>query len=708
MKKLSFLIVLFLAFSVSLEASSKGASDYTEVELISEVNSIQPGRDFTVALRMKMSPSWHTYWKNPGDSGIPTTMRWELPEGFSAGDILWRYPEKYEMPPLTVYGYAGEIFLLTQITAPENITPGTTIDLKLRADWLECEKICIPANADLVMTLPVLETVPEINKTWAQVFASARAALPIQNSDTKIEVQGNADNFLIKLTLPPLNDTAVKDLYFYPYKDDLIDHAAPQLFSQESNRVELLVQRSALFKGVPAELEGVLVSSDGWRGPGSEKALFMNAKVLAVDGALQIKQARDAFTVWTALLFAFLGGLILNLMPCVFPVLSLKITHFVEEASHHPGRVWRQGAVFTMGVLLSFWILGLVLVLLKTAGHQIGWGFQLQSPIFLLILIFIFWLLALNLFGLYEIGAALTRVGGYTTHRHGLPGAFLSGILATVVATPCTAPFMGAALGFALTQPVAVALGVFTALGLGMALPYLLLSFFPPLLKSLPKPGPWMIRLKVVMGVLLTATVVWLTWVLFIQTGVRTITGAAIVALIFLGAAFFYGRFIQTGKMRAGPVLKLSLIVVMVAGVAGVMFLSRHEHGHDLFKEHKLYDLDWREYSPEFIEEMRRQKKTVFLDFTAAWCLSCQVNERLVFGSKEVRDAVEKLDVVLVKADWTHYDPRITQALAEFGRSSIPFYVLYIEEQEPIVLPEILTPNIFMKTLREQFPNEDI
>lgn len=702
-----FLIISAASFPVLLPALTSGESQHTRAQLISEVESIQPGGVFYTALHLQMDPHWHTYWQNPGDSGIPTTLRWDLPEGFQAGSIEWMYPSRFEMPPLTVYGYEDEVFLLVRLQAPADLVPGSQAELRVRADWLECELICIPAHANLTLTLPVAASVPAVSKEWAGAFAHARASLPLVSDSWKVSAQTDSENLLLRIVPESGASERFRELYFFPKRDDLIDHAAEQHFVQTEKGLELLIKRSNLLAAAPDQLEGVLVGTPGWRGQDSERALAVDVPLEAAGAPLALSASPLKLTWAAALFFAFAGGLILNLMPCVFPVLSLKITHFVEEASHDPQRVWRQGLVFTFGVLVSFWILAGVLMFLKEAGHQIGWGFQLQSPVFLLILISVFWMLALNLFGFYEIGAAMTRVGQYTIHKHGLGGAFLSGVLATVVATPCTAPFMGAALGFALTQPAAIALGVFTALGAGMALPYLLLSLFPPLLSRLPRPGLWMIRLKKFMGLLLAATVAWLGWVLFLQTGIKTIAAACLMLLILFAVAYLYGRYFQSKSLRWSFPLGMLMLAAVLLSLLTSMGISRYEHGQDLFQKQRLYNLDWKDFSPELVDELRASGQPFFVDFTAAWCLSCQVNERLVFGSGKVREEIQSLGIVLVKADWTYYSPEITQALAAFGRSSIPFYVLYVPGREPVVLPEILTPGVFLKSLQENFPDRD-
>ncbi|HTL47637.1 MAG TPA: protein-disulfide reductase DsbD domain-containing protein, partial [Verrucomicrobiae bacterium] len=615
-------------------------SAHTEAELVSEVTSIQPGTPFWAGLHLKMEPRWHTYWRNPGDSGLPTQIKWNLPEGFEAGALQWPQPEKVDLPPLAVYAYENEVLLPVQITPPASLTPGQDIELKAKATWLACEEVCIPGQAELSLHLPVKAEVPAPDPAKATVFAETRARFPLRESEWRAEAFTGKKQFVLRITSP--NAYLLSGLSFFPYDEKLIDHAAPQTARKIESGYELILKRGNLFTGKLDALEGILVSKEGWRGAGSETSLEIKAPVTPRDFPESAGGA--PMKLGAALVFAFLGGLILNLMPCVFPVLSIKILNFVEQASEQKIKPGLHGIAFTAGVLVSFWLLAGALIFFRAAGHEIGWGFQLQSPVFVGFLAVLFLILSLSLFGFFEIGLSLTGLGGFLTGKSGLGNSFFGGVLATVIATPCTAPFMGAALGFALTQPPAVSLAVFTLLGLGMAFPYLLLSFFPRLLAFVPRPGPWMSGLKKFMGVLLLATAAWLGWIFFLQSGAHVTTPG------------------HGGKIA------------------------------------------WETYSDERLASLRASGTPVFVDFTAAWCLTCKVNEKIALDQDRVKKKFEELKIVPLKADWTSRDERIARALAGYGRSSIPLYVLYGPgHSEPVLLPEIITADLVVQAVDKVF-----
>jgi thiol:disulfide interchange protein DsbD len=398
-----------------------------------------------------------------------------------------------------------------------------------------------------------------------------------------------------------------------------------------------------------------------------------------------------------AALFAFIGGMILNLMPCVLPVLSLKVLSFMRQAEAQKTRAWRHGLVFSAGVLTSFWVLAALLLILRAGGQAVGWGFQLQSPYFVLILAAFFFLFGLNLFGVFEFGTSFASLAGVVENPAGYGHSFLTGVLAAVVATPCTAPFMGAALGFSLAQPATVSLLIFTCLGLGMAFPYLLLSFSPSLLAAMPKPGMWMISLEQFMGFLLMASVVWLLGIFGLQTGLASLNRALACLLAFAFAAWMVGRWAGPANAFAMRFVARGIALLVVAG-ALAWALSGLDAAEDPARPEGLR---WEPYSAERLASLRAEGKPVFIDFTAAWCLTCQVNERLALADRRVQEKFRELGVATLKADWTRRDEEITQALAGYGRNSVPLYVLYGRADEPVILPEILTPGQVLKALDE-------
>ncbi|WP_287131327.1 protein-disulfide reductase DsbD, partial [Candidatus Cyanaurora vandensis] len=516
-------------------------------------------------------------------------------------------------------------------------------------------------------------------------LAQAQAKLPLIGTDWQIQTALTHDRLLLHATPPSWFTGELNEIRFFPLQPLLIEAAAPQTFTRTSTGYALEIPRATA--APPTTIQGVLVTPTGWRGASSEHALAVNARVEPVENL-----PSSGLNLGTALGLALIGGLLLNLMPCVLPVLSIKVLGFVRQT----GATWQYGVAFTAGVLVSVWVLAGLLLVLRAGGEQLGWGFQLQSPAFLVVLVAVLFLFGLNLFGVFEVGTALTRAGELVPSS-GRWGSFGSGVLATVVATPCSAPYMGSALGFALTQPTWAALAIFTALGLGMALPYLLLSFFPQLLKFVPKPGAWMETFKQAMGFLLMGSAVWLLWVLGLQTGVTTLI-RVLVALVLLGsAAWVLGKW--GGLMQPTGTRWVARGLALVALIVGLGFaLGDLEQAQATQTTSSVDELPWEVYTQERVAQLRQTRTPVFIDFTAAWCLSCQVNERIALNSAEVRAAFQKQGVVLLKADWTTRDSRITQALAQFGRSGVPLYVLYGPAGTQ-VLPEVLTPGIVIAAL---------
>jgi DsbC/DsbD-like thiol-disulfide interchange protein/cytochrome c biogenesis protein CcdA len=585
-------LLLFL-FSLSAFAGPV-RTPQAEAELVAEREAVVPGEPITVALRLKAIPGWHTYWRNPGDSGEPTRIEWQLPAGFSAGDIEWPVPERIPVGPLMNFGYHGEVLLLTRIVAPADF-PSAKVVLKAKAHWLVCEVQCIPESADLALSLPVARTAAA-EPAWARTIAATRAKVPAAapagwRFDAR-EADGGAS---LAIKVPP--GVALKEAFFLPFAEGKIEPAAPQALTRDEGGFRLSLRAAAQPVGPLDRISGVLISQE--------------TNPFIVDEPVGARFADLGLAV--ALVFAFAGGLLLNLMPCVLPILSIKVLGFAQGHAR-----LRDAWLYVAGVLVSFWLLAGVLVGLRALGQQLGWGFQLQSPVTVAVLAGFFLLLALNLSGAFEL--RLSFAGGSSGH-------FLSGVLAVVVASPCTAPFMGAALGYAVLESGWRAFAVFTALGLGMALPYAALASAPAARRWLPKPGPWMPRLKKWLAVPLYATVLWLGWV-FAQ---------------------------QVGSPAAA------------------------------------HDDAWEAWSERRAVELSGTGRPVFVDFTAAWCVTCQVNERVVLDRADMKEAFRQRNVALLRADWTKRDPEIARALAALGRSGVPAYVVYRPGQAPVVLPEILT-----------------
>ena len=692
--------VLALALAASGQAAPV-ATPNVEAELVPATTAAVPGQPLTVALRLKHREGWHTYWRNPGDTGLPTTIEWKLPPGVSAGTIDWPAPMSLPVGPLVNYGYEGEIFLPTRLAVPAEAKLGSTLALAARVDWLVCKEICIPEGADLELSLPV-ENAAGPHPRWGAPIAATIAALPRPLEGWKIAALGEGQR--VKLTLtPPAGAADPGKLRFFPHDEGRIEASAPQTATKEGAAHVLSLPVAYQLAPGFTRVSGVIAGTDGF---GGTKAATIDAALagsvvagpnptdaVAPPVALAAPAA-GTLSLWLAVLLAFAGGLILNLMPCVLPVLSIKVLGF---AQHHDSRATmrREGLAYGAGVLVTFLGLALLMLALRAAGEQLGWGFQLQSPLFVTLLAVLFFTLALNLSGVFEFGQfAPASVRGWTSKNRTLD-AFGTGILAVVIASPCTAPFMGAALGFALGQPMVQTLTVFVALGLGMALPYVLLAWFPAWRRVLPKPGAWMLRFKQFLAFPLYATVAWLAWVLGMQIDVDAVLRLAFVLIAVAFAAWAWHAS-RTGGGRAWRWLAVTAMVGAVA-VARPLAVPEAPAGATAKASADASEI-WKPYSPANLDRLRAAGP-VFVDFTAAWCVTCQVNKRLVLNDRSVVDAFGERGVVLMRADWTRRDPDITRALAGLGRNGVPVYVLYRPGKEPLLLPEVLTSAVVRDAL---------
>ncbi len=685
-------------------------SPHSEAALVAETRAVQPGEPFTVALRLTMEEGWHSYWQNPGDAGQPTSIDWDLPEGFEAGAIQWPYPHRIEAGPLTNYGYSDEVLLLVEVTSRARLAPGAQVTLAGEARWLICADICLPAGADLRLTLPVQEDPPPPS-AWQDAIAEARARLPVRAEGWDVQAVRSEGSYALRLTAPEEWDEAsLEGAYFFPGEKGVLAHAAPQPVSREGEACLIALQQSAYAQEQAERLTGVLVAPDGraWNAEGARAmAVDVPVREAASVGVAAERGAAGGMTLAWALVLAFAGGLLLNLMPCVFPILSIKILGFARQSGERKEKIRAHGLVFGAGVVVSFWVLAGALLALRAAGSQIGWGFQLQSPLFVALMALLFFGIGLNLMGAFEVGSSLMRLGGraeQSASGGGYGGSFLSGVLATVVGTPCTAPLMGAALGVALTRAAPEALLIFTALGLGMAAPYVLLSMTPRLLRRLPRPGRWMETLRQALAFPMFAAAVWLVWVFGRQVSTE---GMALLLLALLAVAlagWILGRWQAHQITPRARLVTRSLAAVAVGGAVALALLGAAREpataasaSADVSEENAA----WQPFSTERVESLRAEGRPVFIDFTAAWCLTCQVNKRVALSDGAVQQAFDEKGVVRLRADWTSRDPEITRALARHGRSGVPLYVLYPGDGSgAVLLPAILTQNIVLDALR--------
>ncbi len=664
---------------------------HAQAELVSEQAVLAAGERFTVALRLKMDEHWHTYWRHPGDSGLPTAIKWILPEGFRAAAIQWPTPQRIPVGPLMNYGYEDEVLLLIEIEPPANLTG--TVNLQARADWLICREQCIPEGADLSLRLPVAAK-SEIDAKVSAAFAKTRALMPVALSGWRSAALQQENQLELLLHAEKTPAGKLSGLYFFPDREGMVEHSAAQTQRKTADGYALRLTASNQAK--LTRLSGVLVAElsdrlgrQAWLVdvPVKQDVLkdVLSTPVAAASGA----RPSSDIGLGVSVLFALLGGLILNLMPCVFPVLSLKVLNFAEKAHGDRSLIRRHGLLFTLGVLVSFWILAALLLVLRASGEQLGWGFQLQSPLVVTALAVLFFILALNLSGLFEFGQFVPGDLAGREFKNPYFNSFFGGVLAAVVASPCTAPFMGAALGFAINQSPIISWLVFTALALGMALPYLILAWFPAWLKKLPKPGLWMMRLKQFLAFPLYGTVIWLAWVLGVQTGLDSVLWLMLGLLLLALAIWLW-------MQRTALVWQaLGLIAAVIA------LYALWPNDEPIAKQGSAISKSdaWGQYSRQSLTELQQAGKAVFVDFTAAWCVTCQANKQLVLNTEAVQQAFKAKGVVLLRADWTLRDPAITEALAEFGRNGVPVYVLYRPGKEPLVLPEVLSKTVVLDAL---------
>ena len=677
MKRFLLILALLLAATPSLAQGMR-----VHARLVAEDRAIAPGGTTTVALVEDIAPGWHTYWKNPGDAGAPTRIEWKLPEGWKAGDIQWPRPKRLPVGPLMDYGYEGQPWLLVPVTAPAGAKPAETVTLRAHASWLVCSNVCVPEESDLVLTLPVGPQAPDA--AVAKSFAAARALLPVASPWKVVYAAG--ENLDLYVGAPSLAEAHPASADFFPAEAGTIRNPAPQRVGYAADG---LVLRLAPDKKVTGTLNGLLVLTGT---DGSTQALEIAAPKGAVPPAT-FPEAADAaasgLSIWLAIGFALLGGLILNLMPCVLPILAMKALAVARHGAH--GR--EESFTYAAGAIASFAALGLSILILREGGAAVGWGFQLQSPVAVAGFALLVFAVGLNLSGVFEVGSI--TAGENLTQKSGLVGAFFTGVLAVAVAAPCTAPFMAAALGFALTQSFAAALAVFVALGVGFALPFLALGAWPRALAFLPKPGPWMLRLKQFLAFPMYGAAAWLVWVLAQEAGPNgvAILLAAFVALAM--AAWLWTITRETGGRGrlAGAIAALAVVALSLYGVSllnGQAAPVRQAGGSKLGEP----------YTPARLAEYRSAGRPVFVDATAAWCITCLVNEEAVLSKDSIKNAFAQRKVAYLVADWTSQDPAITRLLKDNGRSGVPMYLYYAPgAARPVILPQILTESGVMAAL---------
>ena len=687
----AFLLSIF-AFANSGGGQIYEGRELVKAELVADTEAVVPGKSFTIGLFLRMVPGWHTYWEFPGDAGIPTELKWKLPPGWKVGEIQWPIPLKLSEPgDIQIYGYHDEVLLMQEITPPASIND-PTVKLAADASWLVCEKICIPGSKTLQLELPTSKTGAPAN---TDLFDRFRRLLPQDWPGSNVATaKWNRNGSDLRLSVASAALTNYPAIDFYPLPDASVVVGHPDVESRSNHQVTFRIPLESADKSVMS-LKGLVVF--GQRANGNDRAAW---SVPALTPA-PMAESGPGRGLLTFLLFGFLGGFILNLMPCVLPVISLKIFGFIQQAGQSRQKIFRSGIAFTAGIFAWFIGLALVLIALKAAGHQITWAFQFTNAYFVLFMSVVVLVFALNLFGVFEISLPQSAMRGLlgASGPGGAAGSFFQGVFATVLATPCTAPFLGTALGFAFAQSAGIILAMFVAIAAGMSAPYLLLSAQPAWLRFLPQPGPWMLRVKQFMGFLLLATLLFLLYVLGAQRGTDAIIWSSCFLLAISIACWMKGAFITpTASATGRAVAGVAILALLVA--SSLYFIGGKFRSSKLAANQSIATGDWQPFTPERLQAEVNQGHLVFVDFTAAWCLTCKFNEASVLESEAVREAFQRHSVTKLKADWTNGDPVITKLLQQFGRPGVPLYVLYPgKSQEPVVFPELLTKSIILDKL---------
>jgi thiol:disulfide interchange protein/DsbC/DsbD-like thiol-disulfide interchange protein len=702
---LSLLVVTAAAARTAVTPVPPAGSQRTvriEAELVPMSAWVAPGSTAIVAIRQQIEPGWHTYWRNPGDSGGPTTLSWILPVGVVAGDILWPVPERQRLADLMNYGYSGRVFLPVPIEIPADARVGTTLPLVVKALFLVCsDEMCVPDELTLKLDLSVGEGAAPLTPRWGSEIQTVVETAP-RPAGIAARATLTDQTLILTATGGPLAGMETDRAWFFPFETGLIRHAAPQPGERGPNGVTLNLEIGGAMRagGLTGPVGGVLVTDTGaWEISAEPGASLAGA---GGDGTLDLSEAGVGSPTidWGIFLqaagFALVGGLILNLMPCVFPVLAMKAASLARTA-HEPRAARRDGIAFTGGVLVTFLILAGGLLGLRAAGEAIGWGFQLQSPPVTAGLALLMLAVALNLSGVFQIGAGLQSAAGSDrlSRQPGGVGAFFTGVLAVVVAAPCTAPFMAFALGAALLMPVPLALIVFLMLGLGLALPYLAVSQLPGLLARMPRPGPWMDRLKGVLAFPMYGAALWLGWVFLNQTGADALGLLFGAALALALAAWLFGQTQVSGGRIAAGVAVLSVLAVAGLSVAAVR--APRVEGGTVERSTSLTSAPW---SPEAVAAANAEGRAVLVNFTADWCVTCKINERAALSSPRVAEALTATNTVYLVGDWTRRDDAIARELERRGRSGVPLYLVHRPgEAEPRILPQLLTEGVVLDAL---------
>lgn len=718
----------WLACWIFLSSAQVWAQAKTRAELLLEAAAARPGETVMAAVRLQMAKGWHTYWRNPGESGKATEISWHLPAGVSAGEILWPPPEVHKASGMTTYVYHNEVFLLVPLKLDPTLKPGTSLELTAEVDWLECEVACVPGKAQVPAQLEVAAV--RRNSAHAEAIAAwqARVPQPLPGLEVRARWEKTPAGDQVGLVIEGnvVGDFSPTD--FLAYEADVFAvKPGVKILPETDGRFHLIKEVTLFGKSLPERIPGILVKNSPTGNPIRAVEVILkpvesgprnnNSVSGNVTGFAQVSVRNMAFqgSLLAMLGLAFLGGMILNVMPCVLPVVALKVLGFVQQSVEKPGYARRLGLIYALGILVSFWGLVVAVLLVRAAGGEASWGMQMQSPAFRVVLLTVVTLVALNLFGVFEVllpGVA-TEAASSLASKHGPAGAFFHGVLATALATPCTAPFLAVALGFAFAQPAWFLWLSFTAVALGLAFPYVALSWNPAWLRFLPKPGPWMVRFKVFMGFPMLATVIWLLDFSAPTYGEGGILWLGLYLVVLALAAWIWGEFGQRSGSRKWPAAAACLVLV-TADYFVVLEQRLHWRAPQRTEEQSAsaptntsqHDL-WLPWDPDLVAKARMDGRPVLVDFTAKWCLTCQANKRFALDTSEVKQRLKELKVLTLRADNTDPNPRISAELKRYGRAGVPLVLLFPPEPTapPIVLPEVLTPAIVLDALKQVSSN---
>jgi len=667
------LFLLFCASLISAGAFSNSIVDASDsrIEILVESNSMKPGDDLLVGFKFTLNPGWHTYWENPGDAGEGASIKWNLPNDVDASKILWPGPERIPVEPLMTFGYEDEVVLLSKIYTSETTTIPVTLNAQV--SWYTCKEICIPQEAEVSIPIDLGNKTSStskglLDKTLEQIPEQFQGTYRVQKLDDSYILQGELEKM-----------GQYDSMYFFPKDYGLTNYTENQIYEINKDSFSLQIKASEI-EIKNKSFEGVIAVNK------NEEVTFIE-----IDYPLLTKNISQEFSILTLIIFAFLGGLILNVMPCAFPILSIKVLRFVEQSRDSTYKTLQQGLLFSLGVILSFITIAALLIALKSGGESIGWGYQLQSPVVVSLLFYLFVVLGFVFMSNIVLGGSLARLSSISFNKSDSLESFLTGVLAVIVASPCTAPFMGSAIGFALLQPSFYSILIFLGLGIGFSLPYLILSAKPSLLSFLPKPGQWMETFKQFMAFPMWASALWLLWVLSSQVNNQEVIQVLLGALLITTGLWL----IEKNNSERDWVRWLMRLPFLLFFIFSLWLIPASYSDLDEPKQNQLA------YTPQLLKDLREENSLVFLNFTADWCITCKVNEAVALKTSKVRKLIADKNITYIEADWTRKDPIISSTLEQYGRTGLPLYLLFPSKGDPLILPEILTEDILLSYLSE-------